>query len=102
MKTKNKVKRLLAQRPKLRDSDSKLIARYWFNELEAMGLDAEEVTAYELLCMVAASKLSSSETIRRVRRKLQEECPELRGSMYVARKGKIQNEWKKALGYGHN
>jgi len=99
MKTKEKVKNLLINNPKLRDSDSKLISRYWFNELKCMGLNAEEVTAYDLLSLFATSNVTSTETIRRVRQKLQEEHPELRGENYKNRKGKLQREWKKAFGY---
>ena len=34
MKTKEVVKQLLIDKPHLRDSDNKLIATYWFNELK--------------------------------------------------------------------
>ena len=34
MKTKEIVKQLLIDKPHLRDSDNKLIATYWFNELK--------------------------------------------------------------------
>ena len=34
-----------------------------------------------------------------MRAKLQEEKPELRGKVYNARKGIIQDKWRKDLGY---
>jgi peptide deformylase len=34
-----------------------------------------------------------------MRRKIQEEHPHLRGRLYVDRKGKLQDKWKKDLGY---
>ena len=101
LNTKKTVKKLLYKNPKLRDSDPKLIARYWFNELQTFGIDPHKITAYELLCKVAASGLTSTETIRRMRCKIQEEHELLRGQKYITRKGKLQNEWKKSLGYGH-
>ena len=38
MKTKDEIKRLLNKSPHLRDSDSKLIATYWYNEIKAKNL----------------------------------------------------------------
>ena len=52
--------------------------------------------------MFANGKLTNVKTIERMRRKLQEECPELRGKIYVARKGTIQDKWRKDLGYENN
>ena len=48
---------------------------------------------------MAWGKFTSSETITRVRRKLQEEFPDLRGKNYDKRQAK-QSEVKKDLGYG--
>ena len=52
--------------------------------------------------MFANSKLTNIKTIERMRRKLQEEHPELRGKLYVVRKGTIQDQWRKDLGYENN
>ena len=43
MKTKDIVKTLLIQKPHLRDSDPKLIATYWFNELKKKHIDPAEI-----------------------------------------------------------
>ena len=43
MKTKDIVKKLLIQKPHLRDSDPKLIATYWFNELKKKNIDPSEI-----------------------------------------------------------
>ena len=99
MKSKQKVLSLLMNKPELRDSDNKLIARYWHNEMSGKGMNPSELSAYEMLCMFAESKLTSPETIHRVRRKLQEQHKELRGKRYQERKGIIQNQWRKDLGY---
>lgn len=102
MKSKQKVLSLLMNKPELRDSDNKLIARYWHNEMIGKGMNPSEMSAYEMLCLFAESKLTSPETIHRVRRKLQEEYKELRGKKYQERKGTIQNQWRKDLGYETN
>jgi len=99
MKAKDKVERLLTTHPHFRDSDNKLIAAYWFSELKRKGMDIEKMSAMDLLHYFAESKLTNTETIRRSRAKLQEEKPNLRGNNYTARKGVIQKQWRKELGY---
>ena len=101
MKTKEVVKQLLIDTPHLRDSDPKLIATYWFNELKAKQIDPNNINGLEFMQMFANGKLTNIKTIERMRRKLQEEHPELRGKIYVARKGTIQDQWRKDLGYGN-
>ena len=102
MKTKEVVKQLLIDKPHLRDSDNKLIATYWFNELKEKQIDANKINGLEFMQMFANSKLTNIKTIERMRRKLQEESPELRGKLYVARKGTFQDKWRKDLGYENN
>ena len=102
MKTKETIKKLLINTPKLRDSDNKLIATMWFNEIKAKELDPYTISAYTFLKFYADSAVTNAETIRRVRAKLQEEYPELRGEAYKIRKGIIQDQWKKDLGYEVN
>tara|TARA_R110002012_G_scaffold157747_1_gene318983 strand:+ start:192 stop:500 length:309 start_codon:yes stop_codon:yes gene_type:complete len=102
MKTKEAVKNLLIQKPHLRDSDSKLIATYWFNELKKNNINPSEINGLEFMKMFADSKLTNIKTIERMRRKLQEEYPDLRGKLYKVRKETIQDQWKKDLGYEVN
>ena len=102
MKTKDIVKNLLIQRPHLRDSDPKLIATYWFNELKKKNINPSEINGLEFMKLFADSKLTNIKTIERMRRKLQEESPELRGKLYKIRKETIQDQWKKDLGYEVN
>ena len=102
MKTKEVVKQLLIDKPHLRDSDPKLIATYWFNELKKKNIDPSEINGLEFMKMFADSKLTNIKTIERMRRKLQEESPELRGKLYKVRKEAIQDQWKKDLGYEVN
>ena len=102
MKTKEVVKQLLIDKPHLRDSDNKLIATYWFNELKEKQIDPNKINGLEFMQMFANSKLTNIKTIERMRRKLQEEHPELRGKLYIARKVTIQDQWRKDLGYENN
>ena len=99
MKTKDEIKKLLTNDKRLRDSDSKLIARFWTNELETKGMDTKDMTAYEFLCLFAQSKLHNVEGLTRMRRKVQEENEHLRGKVYHFRKHNLQNKMKAKLGY---
>tara|TARA_Y100001973_G_C5138162_1_gene301462 strand:- start:718 stop:1023 length:306 start_codon:yes stop_codon:yes gene_type:complete len=99
MRAKDKVKNLLVKYPHFRDSDNKLIAAYWFQELKGKGVNLNEISAMEFLHYFAESKLTNSETIHRCRRKAQEENTELRGKSYYNRQEKMQKQWRKDLGY---
>lgn len=84
MKTaKERVEHLLRKTPHLRDDDNKLIATYHYNEIGAENV--QKMPAMEFLHLYADGKLTSSESIRRVRAKLQETNPELRGKKYNRR-----------------
>ena len=99
MKAKNKVKTLLTKYPRFRDSDNKLIAAYWLEELRRKGVNPDEMSGMEFLHQFADSKITNPETIRRSRAKLQEEDSSLRGENYSARKGPQQDKWRRDLGY---
>ena len=77
--TRNKkiVESLLRAIPHLRDDDNKLLASVWYEQIKKSG--------YEILKMVADKQLANSESIRRIRQKLQEINPELRGEIYYER-----------------
>ena len=83
---KERVKYLLQKHEHLRDSDKKLIATFLKFELIRKGINPEEISGKELLQMVASGKVSLPESIRRIRQKLQEQNPELRGKHYKSRK----------------
>ena len=69
MKTaKKRVFYLLDKTPRLRDDDNKLIANYYYNEIGAENL--AKMSATEFLQRFADGKLTSTESIRRVRAKL--------------------------------
>ncbi len=83
-KIKDQVHKLIAVKPELRDNDLRLIAEYYFYHVGRE--EIKNLSAIDLLSMMAEGKLPHSESITRVRRKLQEEYPDLRGKTYKARK----------------
>jgi hypothetical protein len=90
----HRVMTLLKQHPHLRDSDEKLVANVWHNEIG----NPSAISAFAMLELYANGKLTNSDYITRVRRKLQEEYPELRGKLYKERHKK-QELIKHQLGY---
>lgn len=76
---KPSVKNLLTKFSSLRDSDRLLVAELWKQELKALKTN-------DLLMMLKAGKLTSYDSITRVRRKVQEENKNLRGKLYKERK----------------
>lgn len=96
-KTKTVVIELLTKYPTFRDSDEQLVAWIWKLEMEAHGYPSSMPTQ-TFFKLMAFGKLTSSETITRVRRLVQEENPSLRGKKYVERQAK-QEKVKKELGY---
>jgi hypothetical protein len=101
MKTKEIIKQMMLDKPDLKDNDNKLIATYWFKELQRKNIYPETITALDFLRKYADAELTNAETIRRMRAKLQEEHPELRGRAYEIRQETIQNKWRNELGYGN-
>ena len=83
---KDRVKALLVNHKHLRDSDNKLIATIWKQDLFNLDLNPKFELAFTFLALYADGKLTNSETIRRVRQKIQEENPELRGTVDDLRK----------------
>jgi hypothetical protein len=85
------VTRLLIGDPRLRDSDKKLSARVWLEQLR--GIDKlKKMTAYDFLVLYTddSAPLYSQESIGRARRLIQEHNPELRGQKYKERKEEEQ------------
>lgn len=82
---KDKVRVLLAQKPKTRDSDEYLIAMFWWQEDFDFFNDASK-TAKDFLGSFSSGKFTKPESIRRVRQKIMEQHPELRGKSYIERR----------------
>lgn len=71
---------LLTEHPHLRDNDQKLLANVWHWQTNPHG-----ISGYDLLKMLADGQLTNPETVRRLRQKLQEKNPNLRGESYTKR-----------------
>ena len=81
---KEDVRELLMTYPHYRDDDSKLISAFYY--LKYGGKEAfESATAFEFLKDFANGRFPFPDTITRVRRKLQEQEPLLRGDKYKER-----------------
>lgn len=89
-KINGKVRALLEQYEELRDDDYKLIATFYY--YEAGGSEAlKRKSALEFLDEFSKKKYSHSESIRRVRAKIQEENEHLRGKIYRYRQMEGEN-----------
>jgi hypothetical protein len=93
------VLELLTKNPKYRDSDKMLCARLWSTQLGGVE-KLKTLSTFDFLITFSQpnSKLYNVVSIVRVRRKLQEELPELRGTKYKE-KHDAQGNVKRALGY---
>ena len=80
---KQKVRSILELVPSTRDNDNELISTYWENEL---GHEIINMSAETFLKIYATSNvLTSAESIRRNRQKIQEQNEHLRGLKYRVR-----------------
>jgi hypothetical protein len=81
---KQRVRSILETNKNTRDCDRTLLAYIWTQDVKELyienGLDAPD-----FLRMLANGELTSSETVRRCRQKLQEENETLRGLKYKVR-----------------
>lgn len=85
---KEMVTHFLSIRAELRDDDNRLMANIWANELRQTGI--HEISNHDFLTIFAKGLLTSPESIRRARQKVQEENPHLRGKSYKARHEKAK------------
>ena len=83
---------LLTEYPHLRDNDERLQSSIWWK------LSGKESDTVKFLKMYVDKKLPNAESIRRMRQKIQEERPELRGLTWEKRHKK-QEKIKQSLGY---
>jgi len=74
---RNQVQELLIKHPSLRDDHSRLVVNVWYKELKTFGVDITSEVK-EVLNLITRN-LTSSETITRTSRLLQETVPELQG-----------------------
>ena len=77
------VERQLRDKPELRDSDNKLVARIWYNHIENRSpIPVSAMSATDLLIGIGNNELPGWSSIVRVRRKIQQLNPDLRGKKY--------------------
>lgn len=87
---KQRVHDLLRTCPATRDNDQYLYALILNADLLVMGYEPKKMPCQELFILMKAGSVSSPESVRRMRQKLQEEMPELRGVSYKARQNKSE------------
>jgi hypothetical protein len=81
---KQDIRSLLLQDNRYRDDDALLVCRFYYNKCG--GEDAfKTMSAISLLNLLASKALPFPDYITRVRRKLQEQEPELRGTKWAER-----------------
>lgn len=81
---KNDVRELLIKYPDYRDSDSRLVAAYYYKKYGGRET-FDNLTAMEFLKHFAEGRFPLPDYITRVRRKLQEQEPSLRGDTWRER-----------------
>lgn len=82
------VHNLLMTRPEMRDNDRLIFAWIINHFLKKKNLTARQITGEYLIKLITYEKdFPQFESIRRVRAKLQERHPELRGELYAIRHG---------------
>ena len=93
MKIKNvkkKVTEVLEKHPQSRDNDMSLLAIVWNDQLGGK-IITEDMTAFELLCLLSRKELANPVSLWRCRQKVQEENESLRGDKWKARQEHSKN-----------
>jgi len=92
---REQVQELLEKYPSLRDDHPRLVVNFWHKELETFGVELTSEIK-EVLTLITRN-LTSSETITRTSRLLQETVPELQGRDWKKRQAhtkKVKTEIK--------
>lgn len=85
------VKILLQRDDTLRDDDNLLVTKIWGYTLVEMGFKPSQNTITLFLEMYREAKLPPADMITRARRKVQQECVDLRGEKYEERHKEEKN-----------
>ena len=86
----DEVEKFLTEYPILRDDDEKLVVNLWTKHMGGADI-VEHLGGPEVMRRVASHELPSSESITRCRRKLQEQCSNLRGEIWYKRHQRAEN-----------
>lgn len=92
-----RIVHFLTKYPKLRDSDDRLVANMWAEDMGGQ-LATQGISLHDFLVKYADGELTMAESITRIRRKIQSERPELRGETYKLRDAH-ELKIEKDLGY---
>lgn len=87
--TKDKVTELLRLSQTYRDSDEKLVVRFWWDELAHLDTQEANRKTYSMVYFFekyASGQITSADVITRARRKAQQENPDLRGKTWKERR----------------
>ena len=95
-----RVKKVLTNSPKTRENDTVLMATLW-NEDITTGVVRPD-SAVGFIQTLSAGALTNWESVTRVRRKIMEEDPSLRGLSYVMRKSKAKTVKKQIKAWPNN
>ena len=79
---KSRIEKILTKNKESRDNDNKLLVEIWSEDINSRNINDRNINVKQFLKLLADWKLSRFDTIRRLRQKLQEEKPELRGKKY--------------------
>jgi hypothetical protein len=94
----DKVKHILLTKRHCRDNDVYLIYEIWAKELAKYNMDIKNMHLMPTLKMWSRKEISHPSAIMRARRKVQEDHPETRGSVWEERH-KQQTQVQQDLGY---
>jgi hypothetical protein len=93
------VQILLEKYPQLRDDKLLMVVTYWHMvDLPKLGLNSEELSAFEFMKMYRKGKFENQASIDRQWQKVQEENPKLRGDSWEKRQLHSRTV-KRDLGY---
>jgi hypothetical protein len=87
----NVVLEKLYKSERYRDDDNLLVVSIWWNEVEKMGYDGRQMSAFQFMSLYKLGEITSADTITRARRKVQEEHPHLRGKSYQSRQSSTED-----------
>ena len=84
----NKIKELLATDVRYRENDALLVNRMQRDEMISQGFDVNVMSLNDFFRIRLEKKVSSGDSITRIRREVQEYYPETRGDNYKKRQSK--------------
>ena len=93
-----RVSQCLTKFDVLRDDDKRLVINVWISELEDKGIIYTEISALSFFTLFRDGVVSNPDTITRLRRKMQEDNPHLRGAKYNERQKRVA-DYQTELGY---